>query len=374
VAKFDRYMLSQLMWVFGFFSLVLVLVYWLNQAVSLFDQLIANGHSALVFLEFTALSLPNVIRVVLPISAFAAAIYVTHRMAQESELVVVQATGYSPARMAWPVLVFGVIVALMMSVLSHLLVPASLTQLTDRTAEISENATARLLKDGEFLHPSDGVTFYIREISPEGELRDIFLADARKPGERTSYTAERALLLRSDTGPKLLMFQGMLQSFDLKSRQLAITRFSEFAFDVGALVDLPRSGPRRIKQVSTAELLSPDAALVAEIGQSAPVLLYDGHARFTEALIGMVTPLVGFAVLLMGGFSRFGIWKQVVGAVLCLIVIQLFDNAVTDVARPKGLWPLAYTPALLGAVMAGTFLWIAAHPALFRRRARVVVR
>ena len=72
MSKFDRYMLSQLMMLFGFFALVLVSVYWINRAVSLFDQLISDGQSAWVFLEFTALTLPNVIRLVLPVAAFVA--------------------------------------------------------------------------------------------------------------------------------------------------------------------------------------------------------------------------------------------------------------------------------------------------------------
>ena len=73
MARFDRYMLSQLMVLFGFFALVLVSVYWVNRAVILFDRLIADGHSAGVFLEFTVLSLPRVIGLVLPMAAFAAA-------------------------------------------------------------------------------------------------------------------------------------------------------------------------------------------------------------------------------------------------------------------------------------------------------------
>ncbi len=111
MTRFDHYMLAQLMKVFGFFALVLVLVYWINRAVLLFDQLIADGQSAAVFVEFTLLSLPNVIRLVLPMAAVAAAIYVTNRLSQDSELVAMQATGYGPFRLARPVLYFGVIVA-----------------------------------------------------------------------------------------------------------------------------------------------------------------------------------------------------------------------------------------------------------------------
>ena len=74
MGKADRYILGQLMVLFGFFSLVLVSVYWINRAVVLFDTLIGSGHSTLVFLEFSVLSLPNVIRTSLPLAEFAAAV------------------------------------------------------------------------------------------------------------------------------------------------------------------------------------------------------------------------------------------------------------------------------------------------------------
>ena len=71
MSRFDRYLLSQLVALFGFFALILVAVYWVNRAVGLFDRLLGDGHSALVFLEFSLLMLPNVIRLVLPIAATA---------------------------------------------------------------------------------------------------------------------------------------------------------------------------------------------------------------------------------------------------------------------------------------------------------------
>ena len=61
MARIDRYLLQQLLSVFGFFGLVLVLVYWVNRAVVLFDQLIADGQSTAVFFELTVLSLPKII-------------------------------------------------------------------------------------------------------------------------------------------------------------------------------------------------------------------------------------------------------------------------------------------------------------------------
>ena len=121
MSRYDRYVLSQFLLFFGFFALVLVAVFWINRAVVLFDRLIGDGQSALVFLEFTALTLPNLIRMVLPMAAFAAAVYVTNRLKAESEITVMQATGSSPWRLARPALGFGLLTALMMSVLTHFL-------------------------------------------------------------------------------------------------------------------------------------------------------------------------------------------------------------------------------------------------------------
>ena len=87
MAKFDRYMLSQLMVLFGFFSLILVLIYWINRAVVLFDQLIADGQSFNVFLEFSALSLPSVIQLAMPLAGFSQSdIFSTFKYRQSSSI------------------------------------------------------------------------------------------------------------------------------------------------------------------------------------------------------------------------------------------------------------------------------------------------
>lgn len=367
--RFDRYILTQLLMLFGFFALVLVLVYWVNRAVVLFDQLIANGQSAAVFLEFTALSLPNVIRIVLPVAAFAGTIYGTNRLLSESELVVVQATGFSPWRLIRPVFFFGVIIFILSSILAHVLVPVSTARLADRTEEISENMTARLLSEGRFLHPADGVTFYIREITPVGTLENVFLSDARNPDRTVTYTAREALLVRGETAPSLVMIDGMAQTFETDGRRLSVTRFEDFAFNLDGLVDTIGSGRRRPNQLSTSVLLAASPATQELTGASRSILIGEAHERFGNALNGLVAPLIGFATLLLGGFSRFGVWRQIIGAIVALIVVQMITQAGQGmVQRDATLWPMAYVGPFVGLLIAMLMLFLAAHPGLFRRR------
>ncbi len=366
---FDRYLLSQLLVLFGFFSLVLVSVYWVNRAVVLFEQLIGDGQSALVFLEFTALALPNVIRLVLPVSAFAATVYAINRLTSESELVVVQAMGFSNFRLARPVLVFGLFVSLLVLVLNHFLVPASRAELSERRAEIAQDNTSKFLTEGQFLHPSKGITFYIGSISQLGELQDVYLSDATDPTRRTTYTAKRALLVPGKDGPTLIMFEGTAQTLRQDTNSLSTTSFEDSVYDIASLTG--DVGPARVKveELPTSVLLAASPELLALTKKGRAVFLYEAHARFAQPFLAVAGALIGFSCLLLGAFSRFGVWRQILLAIFLLICLQMIDNAMADVARrSQDAWPYVYVAPVAGTCVAMVLLWISERSGLFRRR------
>jgi len=361
--RFDRYILSTLLGVFGFFALVLVGVYWINRAVGLFDQLISDGQTALVFLAFSALTLPYVIKLVLPVAAFIAAVYGGNRLIADSELVVMQATGFSPFRLARPVALFGLLVTGMMLVLTLNLVPLARITADQQRARMSENITARFLDAGQFSHPAPGVTLYIREITPGGELLDLFLSDERSDTQRTAYTAGRALFLRGDQGPKLLMFGGMAQVLNRAEGSLSVTRFDQFTYDLGALLTGGAARKRTADTLPTRDLLAPTDALLAETGQTRAKLMFAGHSRLADPFLALATALIGFAALLQGSYSRTGLWWQIGLAVGLLVAVQ----GVTTLAAARGAklpmgFLLAYAAPVLGIAIAVALLWWAGRP------------
>lgn len=369
MGRIDRYLLSQLMAVFGLAALVLVMVYWINRAVVLFDQLIADGQSAWVFLELTALALPSIVKLVLPLAAFAATLYALARLMGDSEVTVVQATGASPWRIARPVLVFGLIVGVLVSVLSHLLVPASLAQLMARQAEIAETATARLLRAGEFISPSRGLTIYIREVTPEGELRGLLISDTRDREESVSYTASSAYLVRGEVSPQLVLIDGMVQRLSAADGRLVATSFSDLAFDLGPLMPAGRRQARDARELSTWELLHPTRALARETRTDEGLLFAQAQDRIAEAMIAPVAALIALGSLLLGQFSRFGVWRQVALAVVLVVVIRGVDQVAVQAVRDEpSIWPLTYLSAATGLAIAAALLWLAARPRRLPRR------
>lgn len=363
----DRYILSQFTTLFGFFALVLVSVYWINRAVRLFEELLSDGQTALVVLEFTALTLPIVIATVLPVAAFAAAAYGTNRLSGESELVAMQAAGLSPWRLARPVAVFGVMVAVMVAVLVHGLVPMARARLADRQTEVAENVTAQFLRPGAFQYPARGITLFIRDIAADGRLLDLFIEDARNPANPVTYSSEEALVVRAETGPVLVLLNGMTQSLrqaegDAGGR-LAVTRFEEFSYDIGAMAGGASARGRDLRDYGTWRLLNPDAEMLEATGAGPGDARREAHERIAQPLLSPVAAMIGFATLLIGGFSRFGVWRQVGWAILALILVQFLSNAAaSQVGRNAGLWPMLYVPALAGAAMSVGLLWLAARP------------
>ncbi|NRB05617.1 MAG: LPS export ABC transporter permease LptF, partial [Rhodobacteraceae bacterium] len=86
-------------------------------------------------------------------------------------------------------------------------------------------------------------------------------------------------------------------------------------------------------------------------------------------LFCIAAALVGFSTLLIGGYSRFGVWREVILAFALLLVIDgLRSTLIDQVLGNARLWPILYIPAIVGLSLGALMLWIASRPSLLRRR------
>lgn len=307
MSRFDGYFLRQLLVLFGFFTLVLVGVFWITRSVSLFDRVVSGGQSAMVFLEFTALTLPTLVRTVMPMAVFAAAVYATNRLSRESELTVMLATGSSPWRLARSVFLFGLIAGLMMAVISVFLRPASVEQLEQRQAEVAGDVTAQLLNEGEFLHPSRGVTVYIGRIVQDGTLIEVFVSDRRDKEHPVNYSSATAYLVNSSNGVHLVMLDGVALRFDKLGRTLSSTLFDDASYDITQLASSGDQRRRSLEAIPTVELIWNRDAVAETDNHETGELIEELHQRFSWVAICIAVALAGYATLMLGSYSRFGL-------------------------------------------------------------------
>ena len=368
MSKINTYILKQLITLFGFFALVMVLVYWVNRAVRLFDELIANGQSMTVFLEFTSLTLPWMISIITPAAGFVAVVYVMNRLSTDGELIILKTSGKSVREISLPVWVFAILMSLMNLVLTNILVPVSQLQLHERQLEVAENLTARLLTEGQFLTPSENITFYLKEINSDGQLESVFLNDSSNKSFNLTYSASKAFLVRSENGPRLVLIDGLIQSLNNKTGQLTVTKFNDFVINIGDLINQKVAEIKNISHYTTLEIARSLIKGRSIINTTIHEALFTLNLRFSSPLLGIFGVLLAYAVLISGTFSRFGIWRQVLIAVFWLIALKFIEGLCIDYVRrvENSIWVL-YLPILFGFLSLQALLFKLDQPLLKSR-------
>ncbi|MBF9026026.1 MULTISPECIES: LPS export ABC transporter permease LptF [unclassified Roseobacter] len=361
MTRYDRYILLMCLSFFGFFALVLVSVYWINQGVDLFGQLISDGQTILAFLELTTLALPPIIMMVLPVAGFVATLYVFNRLITDSELVILQTAGISPLRLLRPVFYFGAIMAFLVAGLSNGLAPQAEAQFRKRSNILGNDLVAQLMRAGVFQSPISGITIYISDISPEGELQGLFIHDRRSETREVTYRADRGYLLRDAENARMILLSGRSISLDRVTNRLSNLSFERLNYDITQAQSPTASGsneePENERAMSTPALIAADQDLANRAGIPLDRIKWQLHYRFAQAMFAFFVPLIAASCLMLRNFSRLGLWAQIMLAVGLVIPLQMSKNLLSaQVINAPHLAPLAYVQPLLCAVVFGAVL------------------
>ena len=357
VQKLDIYILRQLSIIFLFFLFVFTLIFWINRAINLFDQLISDGHSSSIILQFVLLNLPSTTTLVFPLACFAAVIFVTNRLKNDSELTVLESAGLSPWRMNKPYFIFGLISMIILAFFTTFIVPNTGKIIDEIQIEFDSSVSARLLKDGKFIHPFRGVTFYIKEIKSDGTLVNVFLHDKRNKNEFITYTATRAFLAKDDNKTVLYMENGLIQTIGTLNKELSTTEFKSIAIDLSDAINQRENNTTHLSQVSTWLLIKDRQQVAIETKASKELIGLELHNRLHRPIFCFVAAILGFSTLLMGNYSKFGFGRQITLAVSIIVVIKITESYTTKLSLQNSLlWPLIYFPSLIGIVSSILFL------------------
>ncbi len=358
MTRLDRYIVQALIAALGFFVLVFTGVVWLTQAVRLIDTVVASGQGARIFLEFSALVLPQVFVIVLPLSGMGAALYALNRLYGDSELVVMMGAGLGPAAMLRPVGIFGAMIGALMLLVMTVLVPHAGAALNERTRAIRSDLANALIVERQFLHPVEGLTLFINDTSRQGEMAGIFLNDQRDPTRPVTYSAKRALLVREGMEARLVMVEGVALAPGSTPTQLTSVRFDQFVFDLSDLLKEEGERVRRPSEYSIPELLRPTEAMLAAGRYGRADYVSEGHYKLALPLLSATYPMIALVTMLAGGFRRSGFGRRVIVAVGVATLVQVLMFAVRARAQAdESLWPLMYLPLAAACLYVAALTW-----------------
>ena len=354
--KLSWYILRQIVGPFLLFTLLLALVVWMTQSLRLLDLVINRGQSAGIFAYLTVLMLPSLLVVIVPIAFFGAALFALNKLNHDSELVVMWSAGMSRAQMAGPV-IFAAAMAMAATYLCSLyLMPLGQRLTRDKVFEIRADIGAAILREGAFTTPSDGLTVFIRELSPTGEIKGILVHDNREPTRPITYLAQTGVLAQTPAGARLIMLNGNIERSEESGSRLSVLKFDRYVFDLDQYAGQPRATERETSERYLSELLEPQMT-GANQDVRRGVYLAEAHNRLSGPLYCLAFALIALAATARGHMLRASYALRLSGAALMGAMLRLLGYAAQGTAaRNPNFIPVLYLIPLAGILFGAAAL------------------
>lgn len=350
------YVVRQIVGPFSLFALVLTLVVWMTQSLRLLDLVINRAQAAGVFAYLTVLMLPSLLMVIVPIAFFGAALYALNKLNNDSELVVMWSAGVSRLQLAMPVMIAAGIAMAITYACSLYLMPLGQRVMNDKLFDIRTDIGAAILREGTFTTPSEGLTVFIRELAPDGEIRGILVHDNRQPQRPITYLAESGLLAQTQAGARLIMMNGNIEQGEAGGSHLSVLRFDRYVFDLDQFAGSQRASDRDTSERYLSELLDPKVT-GANWQQRRSVYLAEAHNRISAPLYCIAFALIALAATAKGPMARGSYALRLSGAGLIGASLRLAGYGAQGMAarNPQFLFMLYVLP-LAGIIAASAIL------------------
>jgi lipopolysaccharide export system permease protein len=290
----ERYILRKISVMFWAGLIGVVIIAWTAQVVSQINVVTDNGDSIAAFFHISLYTLPNVVPVVVPFAFALATTHVLNTLNQDSELIVVNASGASRFIVLRPLLVYGVIAAAVVFGFNAFVEPPAAQQRRLLIAESRSDLISTLIQEGTFRKIDTDVFMQIGSRESNGTLGRIFVSDSREQDVDLIYYAKRGNLQKRGDAPVLILEDGEVQRRS-KDRSVSIIKFTSYAFDLSEFVAAAETIQYAPRDRSTSYLMNPDPDdyYVRKLPLAIKVEL---SARFTNWLYPIVFSLVAFAV------------------------------------------------------------------------------
>jgi lipopolysaccharide export system permease protein len=358
------YVLRQLAGPVGLFIFLLTSVVWLSQSLRLLDLVINRGQSAPTFFYLTLLMVPSLLVVVLPIAFFAGSLYGLHKLNADSELTVMSAAGFSPGQLLAPVLAAAAIVMLATYACSLYLMPFCQRLMRDKEIDIRGDIGAAILNEGQFNTPSPGLTVFMRELTPDGELRGVLVHDERDRLRPTTYLAESGVLAQTPEGARLIMLDGTIEqgtvqgacrhgpSLPEKKRgnlpkcqassgfappSLSVLKFKRYVFDLDQFGGRRQDSELRTSERYMSELLWPTSAKPLK-PEARNIFFAEANNRLAAPLYCAAFALIAFAAVTLGRHARGAYALRLAGASLGAAALRIAGYGVQGIAARNPLY------------------------------------
>ena len=214
----DRYVAREIVPPTGLGLLLFTFVLLLDQITNLMKVLVSRGADLPTVVRAFVYLLPSIFSVTIPMAFLLGVLLAFGRLASDSEIVALRASGVSPGRLLRPVLALSVVATLLTFYVFGVLGPAANQAYREILFSLIVSRARTEMKPRVFTDDLvPGMVLFVSDIPAQtGEWRDLFVHDSRVPGKPRVILARSGQLVidkaRKSVGLELR--EGIMHSFE----------------------------------------------------------------------------------------------------------------------------------------------------------------
>lgn len=318
-------------------------IVWIALALKQLNVVTSQGQDGWLLLKMTTLALPNLLAIIAPFAMLIAIIHTLNRLNGDSELIVLTASGATGWTVARPLIALALLVTMAVGFVNHVGMPWSLRLLRDYIVQVRTDLLTQVIQPGRFSTAEQGLTFHIRERTPNGDLRGLIIQDTRDKENSQAYLAELGQIVKQENGAFLVMSDGHILRRGQDSDAAQIIEFEKYAINLAALDEgQPTQVDYKPRERYLDELINPapdDKTYHTQVGQFRAEL----HERFANPLYPIAFVLIALAAVGQAQSTRQNRVEGVIFGFVAAAGCRLGGLAVNNlVALDAAFIPLLY--------------------------------
>ena len=351
----QRYFWTQALWPLVLSLTALASLALLTQSLQTLDLIVENRQSALTFLYITILALPQLIAIIMPLAVFMAVLYAFNRLNSDSELVVAKASGVSPWQISSPAMRLGVFAMIIHLILNLWVQPFSFREMRGEILKVRTDIASQMVRAGEFVTPTAGLTVFAREILPDGAMKDVLIYDERDLDVETMHTAKAGFLIRNENTAHLTLENGNVQQ-KFSNGTFDLVAFEHYQIDLSGILAFDSVLRLKTSDKYLHELLRPDAREYVT-QKHRKVMAAEGHSRLATPLYNLALVMLALCFMIRGQHQKLGYGRRIAICAAMGFVFRLSGFGLTSAAEANPMVnSVQYAVPLLVILFCGAFL------------------
>ncbi|MBF0424534.1 MAG: LptF/LptG family permease [Magnetococcales bacterium] len=323
----------------------------LPQIVKLMYLWIDSTLSIGILLRMTLLIVPKFAVATLPMALLIGILLALGHLAQESEIVIMRASGVSLYQIARPIAILVLLVVALSLVLNWVVVPRS-HQMFYQLKSVMLTRNTLAIKSNTFQQVASGLTLFVHEQRMPGrELIGILIHDQRNPSEPETIFARKGRLHQDSLGHLALYLEEGSRHRQLPDGGLRRLDFTTFDMDLGLDIGTPADDPET-HALATYTWPALQQATASGTAEAIGAARMEWHRRLA---IPVATGILGLLAIPLGMLPGHRVGRSF-GFVTAILILMLHFALITlgELLAQRQVWdplPGYWLPNVLMALL-----------------------